>query len=449
MAFNLVFVLPDKENQSILVQQTGNGCELPQYSNPISEIGESAIPQLADIPQPYNDFFKNLTGLSVFRKSLFSTSSNIVFVCEQIDEGSISSGYAWVSYEEFLSLQQDNEIRKITESVKHNYHNATGFAPHLEWLRSTCADKNISITGDIQQIKSEWVYRVPSSIGDLYLKIVDGPYSELAFTHKLLEQNIPNLPEWVAHNPSLGAILMKDMGGEDLSSQPVMKIEDLVNLATALSHTQKASISYVNSPDFYGYDYTIGTTIKELNNFPEAAYQMLQGTPYAITLEDKAKLAHNTGRTKSMLRFIDNLQIPSTIHNSDMAAYNTRFTGGKYIFYDWVWGGAGHPFFGMSRLLNTVKKMLPNLSAKEIIIDIYLNQWLEYGSYEELKQAFTAVDRLQGFSVMFFLKYVRTKDMHLLFAGKAKALSAEGRALDKRYQNFALYLNRFLNDVFD
>ena len=99
--------------------------------------------------------------------------------------------------------------------------------------------------------------------------------------------------------------------------------------------------------------------------------------------------------------------------------------------------------------MNSIRRILPSdIPAKEIIVDAYLREWSEYGSHEDLKSVFTAVDRLLGFNVMFFLKYIRTRDLHLANADKVDAISANSRALAKRYENFALYLNRFINDRF-
>jgi len=427
MSLRLLFVLPDKTNQKILAIKTKDKYCLPEYEAHVNEdILLGAVPQLADIPQLYNDFFKNLTGISVFRKYMFSTDKSMIFFCEQADEinNAPANGYYWISYDEIW----DDELKIIVDSVNRDYNKHDGFTSYLVWLRSICADKNIHIIGNIEQTKSG-IYRIPSSIGNLYLKRVGGAYSELAFTHKLLELGVPNLPEWVGCNPSLNIMLMRDMRGQDLSSKTAMNMEDLLNLAVALARTQKSSVAYVKSADFYGYDYRIGATINDLMRFPEDVHEMLLGTQYELTLDEKKKLAHNTECVIAMLKSIDSAGLPDTIHNSDMADYNVRCVDDNYIFYDWDWGGAAHPFFNMSRLLHSIERLLPSdIPAKEIIIDAYLREWVEYASIEELKRIFSIVDRLLGFSVMFFLKYVRTKPSY-----------------SERYKNFSLYLKRFIN----
>ena len=447
MNYKLLFVLPDSNNQSILATRTDNGYQLPAYAEPINDNQEIPVPQLHDTPYVYNDFFKNLTGVSVYRKYVINTETIVAYVCEQTDETNIAAnGYTWISYNELLTTQQDCEIQQIINSVQTNYSNAKNFTPYIAWLRGICTQKNIKIAGEIAQIKGAWLFRVASNIGDLYMKICgEGYANEQAFTRKLIEANVPNLPEWVGYNTNLRVFLMQDMGGEDLSSLSSMDMTDLLNLFAALALTQKASIPYVNSADFCGYNYRIDAIINELQDFPNYVYGMLSDTRHKISMGEKEKLAQNARSVAELLKSVNNC-IPDTIHNSDIGAYNVRHVNGKFIFYDWVWGGVSHPFFAMSRLLGSINKILPaDVPAKEVIVNAYLCEWAEYGSYEELKDIFEKIDRLYVFHVMFFVKYIRRRHEYLQYAGKADAISAESRWLDKGYENLALYLRRFIN----
>ena len=444
-SFGLVFVLPDKNNENVLVAKTNDRYNFPTYEKRINVNERIAVPQLHDTPHIYNDYFKKLTGLTVFRKYQFNTDNTIVYVFEQADgaENKPANGYNWVSYDELET--QDDETKATANSVRRDYFKYNGFAQYTAWVKRICAEKNVQITGEIVQVKGQWLFRIPSDKGDLYLKI---SADELMFTHKLIDRGIPNLPEWIGYDLELNTFLMRDMGGDDLSSHTGMDIESLVNLFTALSRTQKDSIPYVNSADFYGYDYRIGTVINELRHFPNDAYDMLLATPYKISLSDKEKLIANTECVMKMLTSIPN-HVPDTIHNCDMAAYNVRCVDGKYIFYDWALGGASHPFFAMSRLLDNIRRALPaDIPAKEIIVDAYLREWSEYGSHNELRDIFITINKLLVFHVTFFLKYIRTRMIHIECAGKVEPLSAESGWLDERYKNFALYLNRFIDEDF-
>lgn len=206
---------------------------------------------------------------------------------------------------------------------RQDYNKINGFKSCFSWLQNICAKQNIHITGNAIQIKGDKDFLIPTDIGNLYLKIVDDAYiNELTFTHRLIERKIPNLAEWIGCAPELNAFLSCDMGGCDFSSQPNMDIEDLLSLFKALAHTQKESISYVKSSEFYGYDYSIDATINELKRFPEDVCEMLSGTQYKITSSEKKKLIQNTESVVEILNSIHNIPIPNTIHNSDMASYN-------------------------------------------------------------------------------------------------------------------------------
>ena len=269
MNSKLLFILPDSSNQSILAAKTDDGCQLPAYAELINDNEDIPVPQLHDTPYVYNGFFKNLTGVSVYRRYVINTETIIAYVCEQANETNIAAnGYTWISYDDLLCTEQNCEIRQIVNSVRNNYNNATSFTPYIAWLRSICAQKNIQIAEEVAQIKGAWLFRAASNIGDLYMKISGKGYaSELAFMRKLIEANVPNLPEWVGYNDDLNVFLMKDMGGEDLSSISSMDMESLCNLFIALARMQKASITHVNSAYFCGYDYRINAIISEIKNF--------------------------------------------------------------------------------------------------------------------------------------------------------------------------------------
>ena len=136
-------------------------------------------------------------------------------------------------------------------------------------------------------------------------------------------------------------------------------------------------------------------------------------------------------------------------YHGDLGTYNVRIVDGKAIFYDWGCGGVSHPFFDTFRLISQVVRKLPGEvdSPKEVIISAYLREWLEYGSHEELKNIYAAIDGLAGF-YMAYVKYIRARNLHLLYSEKPEALSQEGMWLDMRYETAAIYLKRFIGNKF-
>jgi hypothetical protein len=288
--------------------------------------------------------------------------------------------------------------------------------------------KGESVTSEA--VKDDCVYRVRSGIGDLYLKFAGDAYiNEVIFTQRLAECGIPNIPEYIVFDTDRNLFVMRGMDGHDLSENTEMGADELVKLAKALAETQKYSIPYAGSAGFYGYDYRIGATADDLANYPEEACGMLAGTEYEVSAEGKRRLDVNTECVIKLLKSIDGTGIPDTVHNSDMAAYNVRDTGNGYIFFDWAWGGVAHPFFGASRLFHTVRKCIsPNVrDAKGIAAEAYLREWEGYCGYDELIRVYGAVDRLLGFNVMFYLKYVRTRALHRKIKDAGRPPTAGGK----------------------
>lgn len=327
---------------------------------------------------------------------------------------------------------------------------AESFSPYLDWIQSICAEKGIFINGEITQIRNGKLFRISSDMGNLYLKkmttfIID----ELTFTQRLIGLGIINQPEWVGYDHDMKICLMRDMGGNDLSLLPSLDMETAQNMFILLSRIQKASIQYVKSEDFYGFDYRIDTMLNELSNLHETAYKMLFNTKYRITQNETKKLRMNVEYVVSVLKSIKKSCLPDTIHHGDLGTYNVRVVDGKCIFYDWGCGGVSHPFFDTFRLLSSTSVKLPtDVRASEMIINTYLQEWVEYGSHEELKDIFTAINGLAGF-YMAYVKYIRTRNVHVAaHSGKEEAISADGLGLDRRYETASEYLKRFIKNDF-
>lgn len=339
-------------------------------------------------------------------------------------------------------IESDGRCKEWAQSGGCPIHN-------FDWVQKICAEKNIILTGKITQIKDAKLFCVSSSVGDLYLKkmtsfIID----ELAFTLKLMELGIITSPEWIGYDYDMRLCLMQDMGGSDLSLLPQFDIETAIKMFISLSRIQKDSVQYVYSENFYGFDYRIGTMLEEMKDLPEFAYKMLLNTQYRITRNETEKLKRNIEYTRTVLESIKDLVLPDTIHHGDLGTYNVRVVDGKCIFYDWGCGGVSHPFFDVFRLLSSIKGKLPSdVPAKEIIIDTYLREWLEYGSHKELKNIFTAIDGLSGF-YMAYCKYIRARNLHLLYAENKDAKNTDALGLNDRYNTAATYLKRFIEKSF-
>ena len=139
--------------------------------------------------------------------------------------------------------------------------------------------------------------------------------------------------------------------------------------------------------------------------------------------------------------------VPDTIHHGDLGTYNVRITDEGCIFYDWGCGGVSHSFFDTFRLLYSIRAKLPtHVPATDIIINAYLKEWSDYGSHDQLKSLFAAIDGLAGF-YMAYVKYIRARNAHIAFAKNPGAAPMD-ESLDRRYETAAIYLREFIEHSF-
>ncbi|MCL2198265.1 MAG: aminoglycoside phosphotransferase family protein [Defluviitaleaceae bacterium] len=406
--YNLLLILPDEKNERALTVE---------YSNPVEEnVG-------FDEPQKYNDYFEQLTGIPVYRRYTFNMDGKyVVFVFEKANRGNVApqNGFVWMPYDE------------ITQSVQTHYNtsenmpwvNERGFSPYITWLEGVCDKKGIRINGKITQLKNAYmstVFCAPTDIGNIYMKIPCKIFiNEFAFTQGLKGLGIVDMPEWIDFCPELNAILMHDMGGNDLPQQS--DIATLQKVLLRYAQIQKASIS--RPFDFSHYDNSIATVIKKA---------------YGISKKEPALLP----QLQIAEKLIQALPpIPNTIHHGDVRPGNIRVVGGKYIFYDWAWSGVSHPFAEIASFLHIIRRSLPDEAAKNALTDFYLKQWLDYGTLYQLKRAFYVLDALK---YLFFA----VDDYSWLNAIKQSTpapcpMSADGWLLEKRTYYFETVLRRFI-----
>jgi len=457
MELNLLFVLPDRENKNIIAVKTDGNYHLPKYENSVGEnIG-------FDDAQLFNDFFQNLTGIPVFRRYTFNTDNYVVFVFELADDinNTPSNNYNWIAYDDFLREQQDEEIKNIANNINRHYNksvnmpwvNTNGFSLYFHWLHKVCAAKDITIKGKITQVKNAYVsnvFCIPTETENLYMKIPGKVFiTELPFTHAIKKLGMADYPVWIDFNADMNVFLMKDMGGMDLP--PQSDLDTLKKVLVRLAQTQKDSIQYLPL-DCEHNDYRVKTILANLQDFSQKVYDILQETKYKITYDDKVKLEHNINSASKLLDFINVSPIPDVIQNGDVRPGNIRIIDNEYIFYDWAWGAVSHPFLEPSAFLHIIRRTLPtDISAKKILIETYLNEWLEYGTQEELIKIFTVLDELKEL-FWAYTDYIWVENIHSA-SNEAietiEAMSADGWLLERRNCYFESVLRRFLEKDFN
>jgi len=437
-SFKLLLVLPDLENEKILTYQSNN---LPIYFDLVDEnIG-------FDNPQPYNDYFYEITGIPLYRRYSFNSSEYVVFVFEQIKKTAPKIHFCWKTYDEFLSNCDNEEKRHIINAINKNYKLSInmpwlskGFSPYFLWLDYYLNKNNIILTGQMEQLKNAYVstvFCVPTNIGNLYLKIPGEVFiGEIVLTSELRKSKLINLPNWLTFDSKLNAILMTDMGGYDLPYQS--KINIYQDVIAAYTKIQKNSINHLPLKCHH-YDSTINTTLEKLKSFSQKVFAILKDTKYELSEDEFQSLQVNIMKAEVLLKIVNELSIPNTIHHGDLRPGNIRVIDDKYMFYDWAWGGVSHPFVEITAFLHIVRRNLD----KEIIIEQYLKEWIEFGTYEELKNIYCIIDNLKN---LFFA--IIDYDWIEAIISKIKyvdLMSADGWLLERRTFYLANVIRRFIN----
>jgi len=140
---------------------------------------------------------------------------------------------------------------------------------------------------------------------------------------------------------------------------------------------------------------------------------------------------------------------PHVIQNGDVRPGNIRVIDNDYIFYDWAWGAVSHPFLEPSAFLHIIRRTLPTgISAKEILVETYLNEWLKYGTQDELKTVFAIFDELKEL-IWAYVDYIWVKDIYTASSEPIEPMSADGWLLDRRTYYFERVLRRFLKKDFN
>jgi len=446
-SFNLLFVLPDADSKCVLVCKESN--RLPSYTELVGEeVG-------FDEPHLYNEHFEGATGISVYRRYSFNTQKYVVFVFERANRNDfhVKNGYKWLLCDDFITTCHDAEIAEIVRGVKHDYNKSEnmpwvsteGFVPYFAWLKTVCDEISIEINGVITQLKNAYVstvFCVPTNMGNLYMKITGKVFiNELPFTHGLKELGIADLPNWIDYNLDMNVMLMKDMGGNDLLHQS--DLCTIKKVISQLAEIQKTSISHIPL-DFEHYDYSIVSYINKLKAFTEKTCEMLKGTLHELSESDKNKLTEQLTIAKSLLEISNNAAIPNVIHHGDVRQGNIRVIDNRYMFYDWAWGSVSHPFIEVISFLHIIRRTLPNESDKDMLADYYLNEWLDYGTHDELKRVYSSLAALRD---LFFaiVDYDWALAVRRSCDNPINIMSADGWLFERRLSYFANVLRRFIS----
>lgn len=272
------------------------------------------------------------------------------------------------------------------------------------WLDTACDNIGLKRTGALELLHDHMtaaLYRFPTNDGTLYLKIPTLPYRyEVALTKKLADLAPRHAISIVALDEINGWMLMRDFG---LTFRKQLEVDkpntDWLRWAKMLeqfAQLQQAAIPHLAELE------AIGLQSRRLANLPRQ-YQalmedreiLLVGQPNGITEEVWQQYRNFAPKLQQYCETLAAYEIPETIHHDDFHTNNVATHGEDYLFFDWAESFVAHPFYSLRMSLRYARFVFDAPPAVlDELRDVYLNQWLDYGSLSQLKEAFETANKV-------------------------------------------------------
>lgn len=257
-----------------------------------------------------------------------------------------------------------------------------------------------NVVAPVEQVKT-WglscVLRVPTSAGNVYFKAIptsfmkkNSPIASSNNTMPLLITHEPmfiqSLAAWYPQN--LPALLAMDRErcwmliaefGADLYDHP-----DKADREKALAVYARMQVTATEHIDSL---LAAGCLDRRLNVLETQIDPLLSNGELLADLErsEVEQLRASVPWLKAMCQELARGAIPQTLVHGDLHTGNIARQNDSYIYFDWAEACIAHPFFDAAPFLDNVD----DLVERERLRDIYLAQWMDYASIENLRDIFS------------------------------------------------------------
>ncbi|MCB0134689.1 MAG: phosphotransferase [Caldilineaceae bacterium] len=271
------------------------------------------------------------------------------------------------------------------------------------WADAQLAPHGQRITDALEPARmSPWsaLWRVPTSGGVLWLKACAPTMRHEVAVLSLLSRVRPDVvpPIW-AVEPGQGLILMGD-GGELLRprTRGAREVEHWTHIFPRYARLQQELAPYAGELLAAGVIDRRPAALPALYDAllaDEAALAI--GAAHGLTPAEHADLRALSPTFAARCVQVDALGIPATVDHSDFHDANILLDGGEYRFIDWGDACVAHPFLTLPVALRSIAYGL-GLEAGDPFLaelrDLYLAQWLDYGTLDELRDVLSIAERL-------------------------------------------------------
>ncbi|MBP1994346.1 phosphotransferase [Paenibacillus eucommiae] len=448
----LFFLLSEDDGKKVFVLKTNNVWKIPEFDQRVP--GNIAF----DNPDPYLQWFEYEYGIPVFRRYIIEsiTSDSTYMILEPKDKKyPILSNYSWLPIDNLLVKYSDQTaLYTIIGNLTAHYNksftlpwvNKNGYGIYTEWAIKTLRLLGKNPTGSMRQIKNAYVSSVfccPTNEGDFYLKIPSNVYiREFEITKELKSWDIIQLPEWAAFDESTKTILMRDMGGSDLSADADKAILTLV--VKEYAKFQKSAIDYINLSNPYPfYDLRASVLISRVESLVVDAVKLLQGSQFELDEKEVSNLLKKIPYWKKLCEQVQKYPIPYSLDHGDLRPGNIHITERGIIFFDWAWSAIAHPFFSICSFFHVIRRSISD-STKIHLRDVYLKEWQSFAAMGELLELFELVEQLRDLYCVLGDRDWLEAIQKLLAWQTPNFASPDDYTLERRQYYFARVLRRLI-----
>lgn len=291
--------------------------------------------------------------------------------------------------ENWFAEQQGGEVEKRRSWARTGWYSGV-----LTWLRAQLEQLGYEDDARIEQYEvSDWscILCVFTQRGTLYLKCCDPEFGhEPQLTQALGQLWSATVPKVLAINSEQVWMLMEDAG--KLLTEDKERAASLASWQDILRRYARMQIAALEHLPFL---FERGCPDRRLYRLPEIfehaladTKMLLLGEPDGLSEEEYTRALAFAAALPALCSKLASFNIPETLHHDDLHGGNILVQGDNYIFFDWAESFIAHPFYVMVIVQRFTRYVYEYDDAQFALLrDTYLNEWLAYGSIEQLREA--------------------------------------------------------------
>ncbi len=273
----------------------------------------------------------------------------------------------------------------------------------MDWAKKQIVFSDYQlIDGPIVVRDMPWskVSRFKTSKESVYLKQMAAPFVIEPKILRFMHENFSTaVTEVIAINEQLSCFLMKDAGQvlRDIQKQK-FQTQLFCNALKTHAKIQNASIPFVESFILMGVnDWRLKRLPGLYKEFVarEDLLEVAGLSKYEIEMLQKLH-----PQVQNLCEQLSAYNIPETIEHNDFHDNNILIQDNCITINDWGDACVSHPFFSLATALNSAKRNhdLQRTDSRYLQAqNAYLEIWLDYGTIDELREAFLIAEKLSYF----------------------------------------------------